>query len=64
MKEGPRICVTHFRKSNFKNKIKRLQIPKKLLNETFYVHKKILHIRNCRNKFIKDLIPEKRKENM
>ena len=32
--------------------------------EKFYVHKQILRARNCRRKFIKKLLPEKRKENM
>ena len=38
--------------------MKRLQIPRNL------VHEKILRTRNCRRKFIKNLLPEKRKENM
>ena len=32
--------------------------------EKFYVHEKILRARNCRCKFIKNLLPEKRKENI
>ena len=32
--------------------------------EKFYVHEKILRTRNCRRRFIKNLLPEKRKENM
>ena len=56
--------VTHFRNSNFKHKMKRLQIPQKLVYEKFYAHEKILRTQNCRRKFIKDLLPEKRKENM
>ena len=44
--------------------MKRLQIPQKLVYEKFYVHEKILRARNCRRKFIKNLLPEKRKENM
>ena len=32
--------------------------------EKFYVHEKILDTRNCRRRFIKNLLPEKRKENM
>ena len=36
MKEQP----THFRNSNFKHIIKRLQIPQKHVYEKFYVHKK------------------------
>ena len=54
----------HFRNSNFKHKMKRLQIPQKLLHKNFYVQEKRLHTRNCRRKFIKNLLPEKRKENM
>ena len=42
----------------------RLQIPQKLVCEKFYVNEKILRTRNCRRKFIKNLLPEKRKENM
>ena len=41
-----------------------LQIPQKLVYEKFYVHEKILRIRNCRRKFIKNLPPKKHKENM
>ena len=41
-----------------------LQIPQKLVYKTFYVLKKILRTQNCRLKFIKYLLPEKRKENM
>ena len=44
--------------------MKRLQIPLKLVYENFYVHEKILGTRNCRLKFIKNLLFEKRKENM
>ena len=44
--------------------MKRLQIPQKLVYEEFYVHKKNLRTRNFRRKFIKNLLPEKRKENM
>ena len=44
--------------------MKRLQIPQKLVCEKFYVHEKILRIRNCRRKFIKKLLLEKRKEYM
>ena len=32
--------------------------------EKFYVHEQILRARNCRRKFIKKLLPEKRKENV
>ena len=58
MKEEPRTQVTHFRKSNFKCKMKRLQIPQK------FVYEQILRTQNCRRKFIKNFFPEKLKENM
>ena len=54
----------HFRDSNFKHKMKRLQIPQKLVYKQFYVHEKTLRTRNCHRKFIKNLLPERRKENM
>ena len=38
-------------------------MPQKLGQEKFYVHEKILGTRNCSRKFIKNLLPEKRKEN-
>ena len=44
--------------------LKRLQIPQKLVYEKFYVREKILRTLNCRRKFVKNLLPEKRKENM
>ena len=44
--------------------MKRLQNAQKLVYEKIYVHKKILRIRNCRREFIKNVLPEKRKENM
>ena len=50
MKEQPSTKVTYFRNRNFKHKMKRLHIPRKLLYEKFYVTKKILRIRNCRPK--------------
>ena len=56
--------VTRFQNSIFKHKIKRMQIPEKLVHEKFYIHENILRTRNCRRKFIKSLLPEKRKENM
>ena len=40
MKEQPRIQVKHFRNSNFKHKMNKLQIPQKLVYEKFYVTKK------------------------
>ena len=39
-------------------------MSQKLGHEKLYVHKKILHSRNCRRKLIKNLLPEKRKENI
>ena len=42
MKEKPRTWVLHFRNSNFKHKIQRLQIPQKLVYKKFYVHEKKL----------------------
>ena len=39
-------------------------MPQNLVYEKFYVHKKNLRARNCRRRFIKNLPPEKRKENM
>ena len=44
--------------------MKRLQIPQTLAYEIFYVHEQILRTRNCRREFIKNLLPEKRKEDM
>ena len=44
--------------------MKRMQIPQKLVYEKFYVHEKTLCTQDCRRKFIKNLLPEKRKENM
>ena len=43
--------------------MKRMQVPQKLVHKNFYVHEEILRTRNCRRKFIKSLLPEKRKEN-
>ena len=43
--------------------MKRMKIQQKFKYETFYIHEKILFTRNCRHKFIKDLLTEKRKEN-
>ena len=42
----------------------RPKLPQKLVYEKFYVHEQILRTRNCPRKFIKNLLPEKRKENM
>ena len=44
--------------------MKRLQIPQKLVYEKFYVHEKILRTENCLRRFVKNLLPKKRKENM
>ena len=52
----------HFRNNSFKEQMRRLQIPQKLVYEKFYLHKKILRTQNCRRKFIKNLRPEKRKK--
>ena len=35
-----------------------------LVYEKFYIHEKILRARNCGRRFIKNLLPEKRKQNM
>ena len=32
--------------------------------EKFYLHEKILRTRDCHREFIKNVLPEKRKENM
>ena len=50
--------------------MKRLQIPQKLVYKKIHVHKKILPTRNYmkilpyRRKFIRNVLPEKRKESM
>ena len=44
--------------------MQRLQTPRKLVYENFYIYEKILRTRNYRRKFIKNLHPEKLKENM
>ena len=41
-----------------------MQIPQKLGYKKFYAHEKILRTRNCRLKFIKNLLSEQRKGNM
>ena len=38
------------------------KIPQKPVNEKFYIHEPTLRARNFRRKFIKNLLPEKRKE--
>ena len=60
MKEQPRTSVTLYQNSNFKHKMKRLLIPQNFVYEKFYVHEKILRTRNCRRKFIENLLPEKK----
>ena len=64
MKEQPSTKVTHFRNNNFKHRMKRQEMSQELGHEKLCVHKKILHPRNCRRKLIKNLLPEKRKENI
>ena len=44
--------------------MKKLQIPQKPVYNKFYVHEKILRTQNCCHEFIKNLIPEKCKENL
>ena len=44
--------------------MKRLQIPQKIVYEKVYVHEKILCAQNCCRNIIKNILPEKRKENM
>ena len=41
-----------------------MQIPQKLAYEKLYAHEKILSTRKCRRRFFKNLLPEKRKENL
>ena len=64
MKEQSRTLVTHLRNSNFRHKMKRLQILQKLVSGIIYVHEKVLRTRNLRRGFIKNLLPEKSKKNM
>ena len=44
--------------------MKGLEIPEKPVYDKFYVHEKILRKWNCRREFIKNVLSEKRKENM
>ena len=44
--------------------MKRLQILQKIVCGKFYVHEKISRTRKWRRRFIKNLLSEKRKENM
>ena len=64
MKDQHRTQITHHRNISFKNKMKRLQFPQKLVYKKFYIHEKIIRTQNCRRKFIKSLPLEKRKGNM
>ena len=41
--------------------MKRLQIPRKLVYEKFYVYEKVLRTRNYRRKFIKNLLKNAKK---
>ena len=50
--------VTHYRSSNFKHQMKKTANPAKSCVQ------KILPTRNCRLKFIKNFLPEKRNENI
>ena len=54
----------HFRNSNFKHKMTRLEIPRNLVHEKSYEREKILRTPKCHRKFIKNVPPEKRNENM
>ena len=44
--------------------MKKLKISQKPVYEKVYVHEQILRARNYRHRFIKNLLSEKRKENM
>ena len=44
--------------------MKILQIPQKLYTKNFTYTEQMLRARNCHLRFIKNLLPEKRKENM
>ena len=44
--------------------MKILQILQDFVWEKFHVYEKFLRTQNCRRRFIKNLLPEKRKENM
>ena len=63
MKEQPKTSVTYLRNSSSKHKIERLYIPQELMSDTFYIQEKLFRTQKCR-KFVKNLLPEKRKENM
>ena len=57
MREPPRIKVTQFRKSNFKHKMKRSHLPQKVALKKY-------RTRISRRQIIKNILPEKPKENM
>ena len=61
MKEQPKLRIFEIVILNTKW---RLKIPLKLVYKKFYVHVQILRAQNCRRNFIKNLLHEKRKENM
>ena len=64
MNKQSRTSVSHFRNSNFKHKIEKTANPAKLVHQKFYAREKILRTRDYRRKFIRNLLPKKRKENM
>ena len=64
MKEQPKTSVTYLRNSSSKHKIERLSIPQELISDKFYIQEKLFRTQKCRRKFVKNLLPEKRKENM
>ena len=53
MKKQPRTYVMHFSNSNFNHKMKRQQIPQKLVHEKFYIHEKNLKTWSCHYKLSK-----------
>ena len=61
MKEQPRNSI--FEIVNLRQNEKTTS-PAKTCVRKFYVHGQILLTRNCRREFVKNLLPEKRKENM
>ena len=44
--------------------MKRVLIPQKLVYKKFYARNQILRAQNCCRKIVRNLLPEKRKENM
>ena len=63
MEEQPRTYFTHFGNNNFGTQNEKTLNPKKTCVQSC-CREKILRTRNCRRKFIKNLLPEKPKENM